>query len=58
MDLGGSRIPEWGEAHTNWKKLAVREDEPVMPESFGPDWDAAVVSTHAACRRSCFVVTF
>ena len=42
MDLGGGRIPEWGKDHTNWKKLAVRDDEPVMPESFGPDWDQAV----------------
>lgn len=42
VDIGGSRIPEWGKDHANWKKLAVREDEPKTLDSYGPDWDAAV----------------
>eukprot|EP01043_Picozoa_sp_COSAG02_P040036 COSAG02_NODE_3207_length_7169_cov_2.626874_4_plen_353_part_00 len=42
VDTGGSRVPEWGKDHANWKALAVREDEPKTLDSYGPEWDAAV----------------
>ena len=42
VDTGGSRVPEWGKAHANWKELAVREDDDAPLESYGPEWEAAV----------------
>jgi len=41
VPLNGAKIPEKMEAHRDWKKLALRKDEPAAPLDLGPEHAAA-----------------